>query len=133
MSHYRSLIEKLSVRHVERDDFEELSSLANEAMNEVPEEERKELERHAMVVAATALSRAKGNAKAAVETLKGVERQMVNSVPSFTVEMRPSHAPLRQPLASGTSSYRRTISIVLYSVVAFLAFIFLIAVMSRRG
>ena len=132
MSHYRALIEKLSVRHVERDDFEELYTLSNDALNELSGEEREEVERHATVVAATALSKAKGNAKGAIDTLKGLERQLVGvSFPELTM-MRGgvAPAPMRAPLVP----VKRTsiFSVILYVVIAFLALIFLVGMAARR-
>ena len=126
MSHYRALIENLSVRHVERDDFEELYTLSTEALNELSAEDRKEVDRHAAVVAAVALSKAKGNPKGAVETLKNLERQL--TTPTI---LRPS-APLRVPLTPAQNRRTSTFSIILYVVIAFLLFIFLIGLVSRR-
>ena len=80
MSHYRNLIEKLSARHVERDDFEELVSICNETLQEVEPNEKEELQQHATVILAAALSKSKGNVKQALESLKTVERQMTGSV-----------------------------------------------------
>jgi len=126
MSHYRALIEKLSVRHVERDDFEELYTLSAEALNELSTEDRKDVDRHAAVVAAVALSKAKGDAKGAVETLKGLERQLTGS----KIEL--VNLPVRAPLAPVQTRRTSTFSIILYAVIAFVAFVLLIGLMSRR-
>jgi len=131
MSHYRALIEKLSVRHVEREDFEELYTLSTEALNELSAEDREEVDRHAAVVAAVALSRSKGNAKGAVDTLKSLERQLVSSKFDI-VNLRPS-LPVGGPRIAPMQTRRTsTLSVILYTVVAFVLFIFLVGLMSRR-
>lgn len=129
MSHYRALIEKLSVRHVERDDFEELSGLANEALNELSAQEKEELEAHAKVVAAAALSQSNGNAKGAVATLKGLERQLVTTSLSLNLPLNPRPSLVVNPVVNKRRSFVTT---VLYTVIGFILFVTLMGLLCRR-
>lgn len=131
MSHYRALIEKLSVRHVERDDFEELSGLANEALNELSAQEREDLEAHAKVVAAAALSQSNGNAKGAVATLKGLERQLAGSAKLMSIPMQP--LPFANERIPTTTNKRRSfLTNLLYVVFGFVLFVTLMGLLCRR-
>lgn len=129
MSHYRDLIEKLSVRHVERDDFEELSGLANEALNELSAQEKEEVEAHAKVVAAAALSQSKGNAKGAVATLKSLERQLVTTSLPLNLPLNPHPSLVVNPVVNKRRSFVTT---VLYTVIGFILFVTLMGLLCRR-
>jgi len=126
MSHYRELIEKLSSRHVERDDFEELYSVATESLAELPAADRTLVERHATVLAAAVVSQTK-DAKSAVERLKTLEKQVLLKKVSFVpLEMGINRPPL--PVKSRSTSF---FSIVIYAVVALLVMMVLMGVLRR--
>ena len=129
MSHYRDLIEKLTGRHTERDDFEELHTLSTEALSELSAKEKEDLERHSSVIVAAALSKAKGNVKLAVDTLKSIQKRFAAPIQTVPAPIQTVPAVFEEKSSSGFSWKLNSYTIVFF---IWLVILFVLLVVIRR-